>query len=260
MFDVPKSKRVRREELDSPQSSISPEPDPAIQTLIQTRLDDELGPIESISLENASENADTEGEALGLRLFTRPIGKSTSAHIIVREESISDDDREPGLVNPERDKSYYFAKPLDAEQLRRYESIAVDTADIIVKSKDPCPGLRHPWRSTAISATGKILTLLGKHVKEELVSSKRKRPGKVARIKSRKKIAAEDVKKGLKASKVQEKKIAKSALNEEETEAEREKRMQRNREKKAKKKLRHQAKKVTDGTTESAAETGAGPE
>lgn len=164
---------------------------------------------------------------------TQPISK-------IRLKSPTPTNAEPGLENPHRKKSYYFTDPLEPEELQRLASTAVPGRDIQARSCSFCPGSSYPWKVLHIRATKREALVLAKAsaVYDDLVAepSKRKRPGKQARIKSRTKQAT------IKAAQEQDQKAAE--LKEI---ADREKRTRRNREKQAKKRAREKVKKAADG-------------
>lgn len=172
-------------------------------------------------------------------LFAHTPGQSKSEPQAsrIRLKSPTPTDAVPGLENPHRDRSYYFREPPTPEELQRFKSAVVSGHDVQARSCSFCPGSSYAWKVHHIRATKSQALVLANasSVYDSLLqkSSKRKRPGKQARIKTRTKLAE------AKAAQEQDQKAAE--LKEA---ADREKRTRRNREKKAKKKSREKAKKA----------------
>lgn len=229
---------VRRSELYSGESS-------PIASPISDGIKDII-PFEFIE-QPASQNAQDEEDEdeMDFCLFApTPRQQTRDSQPIsrIRLKSPTPTNAEPGLENPHRDQRYYFAEPLGPQELSRLESIAVSGEDVKALSRSYCPGSSYPWKVQHIQATRSEALLLAKAnaVYDTLrlqqgESSKRKRPGKQSRIKSRTKLAL------AKVTELEEQKAAE--LKEI---AEREKRTRRNREKKAKKKVREKAKKAAE--------------
>lgn len=173
-------------------------------------------------------------------LFAHTPGQAKSEPQVsrIRLRSPTPTDAKPGLENPHRDRSYYFTQPPTLEELQRFEFAAVSGHDVKAQSCSFCPGSLYAWKVHHIRATKSQALVLANasSIYDSLLqkSSKRKRPGKQARIKTRTKRAE------AKAAQEQHQKAAE--LKEV---ADREKRTRRNREKKAKKKSREKAKKAS---------------
>jgi len=190
--------------------------------------------------EHAQTCENEEEDGVEFRLFAAPAKDANGASQKIRYQSPKADDRPPGLVNPYRDRGYYFAAELSAEQRAQYASVVLSTQDVVALSKQPWPGAHLPWRVTRLSASGRVISALKSHASAPAAVNdegrKRARPGKKARIAARKKLAAKRVKEELASQSRAEKEVA-----------DREKRTQRNREKKVKKKQRDKVKKIVVG-------------
>lgn len=230
---------MKRSELESGDSSTEASPRSGhVENLI---------PFEFIehALPETEQHVEDEDE-MDFCLFAPTPGKPKDTQPVsrIRLKSPTPSNAEPGLENPHRDQGYYFTKPLSPEQLESFQSTAVSGQDIKTRSCSLCPATSYPWKLTHIKATKSQALLLQKAcaVYDVQEPTKRKRPGKQARIKSRTRLAM------TKAAEVENQKAA--AVKEL---ADREKRTRRNREKKAKKKIREKAKKASSAGNAGAA-------
>ncbi|KAK3064674.1 hypothetical protein LTS18_005005, partial [Coniosporium uncinatum] len=235
---------VRREDLYSSPSSTSPSPDREFEDIFRSRLGPAFEPTPAAfaPLEQTQKHGDEGEDEVEFRLFAAASKDANRASQKIRIQSPEADDRPPGLVNPYRDRSCYFAAELSVEQRAQHASVVLSTQDVVVLSKQPWPGAHLPWRVTRLSASGRVMSALNSHASASAPATvddaikKRTRPGKKARIAARKKLAAKRAKQELASQSKAEKEAA-----------EREKRTQRNREKKVKKKERDKAKKMMVG-------------
>lgn len=184
------------------------------------------------------QNVDDE---LDFLLFAPAAGATKDAAEVarIRVETPPLTDGELGFVNPNRDESYYFTHEILEDERLHLEAAAVTGLDVLARSKSIWPGTSYPWKVLSIENTNRQRinisnsnTLYAKLLDSQ-TASKRRRPGKKARIKVRTKLAA------TKARKDENRKAAEQKEAEE-----REKRTRRNREKKVKKKQRETAKKT----------------
>lgn len=181
---------------------------------------------------------DEEGDAeeVEFRLFAPSSKAATSILTKIRLLSPAADDRPPGLINPERPRSYYFQDSLSPKLRQQLQFAAVSGAEVIARAKTPCPGLSLPWRVTTIIAKGvSISTDKSAVTNQTNVPRKKKRIGKKSRIAIRQKIAkdSERLEKERQAA-------AEKALGD------RMKRAKRNKEKKQKKRERDKVKKLAE--------------
>jgi hypothetical protein len=161
----------------------------------------------------------------------------------IRLKSPSPDDAEPGLVNPERDRSYYFAGAPTHQLRKEFQESALSGEAVVALSHTLWPGMAYAWKVLHIPSTQRQRLLLARaHAPDANAApgisscSKRKRPGKKARLALRIGRVAEE-----------EKRVEMLKEAEAKEAAEREKRARRNREKKLKKKIREKAKKANAG-------------
>ncbi|KAF2647505.1 hypothetical protein K491DRAFT_304222 [Lophiostoma macrostomum CBS 122681] len=239
MFELPRAKRVRREELQSPASSPRSSPDPEVTELLRSRINDDYEFIATLedgdpTEHNAIAPAEASEDEVELILFA---GQSTTQRSNkIRLASPEVNPQSAGFVL-ERPRNYYFAEEIDRKRHGPLQSVAVDGDAVMKMSRQPWPGSALPWKVRSISANGlKTVVRIGHPptlVTVEEGEKTRKRKGKKARIALRKKLQASK-------SKQQQQAI----LAKEKAEADREKKTRRNREKKLKKKVREKAKKV----------------
>jgi hypothetical protein len=220
--------RVSRAHLRSPESTPEPESDPEVIHRLKR-----LGDLEYIH-QNPTETShgptqnEEDEDQMEFQLFatSKPEAPTTTK---IRLRSPTPQSTEPGFINPERDKNYYFATPLDPSQKEHLIHSAVSGDEILSRSHAPHPGMAYPWKVlhlplSSLSREARIQSVSGTRlskVADDVEKKKRTRPGKAYRIKLRTRAAEERAKKE-EAAKLKEGKEA----------AEREKRMRRNREKK----------------------------
>lgn len=235
------AKEVRREDLHSPASSPRSTPDPELQALLRSRLQQQFtfttaeADTDALDVHDAANSDEEEAE---LRLFANTSTSAPAAQKI-RLSSPGAGNGEPGFV-VKKPRSYYFADDPTSEDDVCLAAAAIDGNTIRELSQLPWPGCKLPWKVTHVSPTGITKDVLVGHppsvatVVEPI--HKRTRKSKKTRIAIRKKLQA------TKTKREEQAKLAK-----EKDEAEREKRTRRNREKKLKKKAKSQAKKLEGG-------------
>lgn len=228
--------RVRREELESPNSSPRSTPDPEIEELLRSHIRNEFTftttdtDIADVHDAIASDEEETE-----LRLFaTGPSTNAPTTHKIrLSSPGAGTGD---GAFIVKKPRSYYFADEPTSKDELRLKAAAIDGKTILELSHQPWPGCALSWKVRSISAAGLKKEVLVGHpprlVTLEETTRKRTRKGKKTRIAIRKKLQA-----------TKNKDEEQARLAKEKEEAEREKRTRRNREKKVKKKAKAQAKK-----------------
>ncbi|KAF2183810.1 hypothetical protein K469DRAFT_201407 [Zopfia rhizophila CBS 207.26] len=247
MFDLPSVKRVRRNELQSPQSSPRSSPDPTFTEVLRSHVQDEFDFTATYTTNEAV--IDEEKEEIELRLFSVPTSSAPQSHKI-RLASPETGNGEPGFIMPNRPRNYYFTDGVDSGKEAELQAVAVDGETVMKWAQEPWPGCVLPWKVRTVSSAGlKKVVLVGHSQKlveaNETGVKKRKRKGKKSRIALRKKIQASKTKDDEKAR-----------LEREKEEAEREKRARRNREKKVKKRARDKAKKLEGQATTNEWDTG----
>ncbi|PSN60207.1 hypothetical protein BS50DRAFT_211473 [Corynespora cassiicola Philippines] len=248
MFEIPTAKRVRRDDLQSPASSPRSTPDPELEDLLRSRIQNEYA-FETAGNDVAMEDdavaaAGSDGDETELRLFAAPISSAPQTQKI-RISSPEVETGEPGFLR-KRPQSYYFADEVTSDREIELEAAAVDGEAVLQMSKIPWLGCALPWKVQKISPAGLRKEVLVGHPPQlftvEEKAQKRRRKGKKSRIAIRTKIQA-----------AKNKQSEKARLAQEKEEAEREKRTRKNREKKVKKKEREKAKKLAEGGGESIA-------
>jgi len=246
---------VRRSDLDSPRSSRESSID--LDALERLRSNahfstDYTGPDITTAHrdDDAIPNDEAEEEEVAFRLFA-PTSSNTKEGTtqIIRLRSPTPMDLEPGLVNPVRDRSYFFTGDTSSDLAEEYAIAAVSGEDVRARSQSYWPGSAYAWKVLSIPRSQAMATLdqqqsFKKLLGSDASSKRRVRLGKKARIRKRQKLAA-------RKSKAEEEAHAK----EEKDRLEREKRARRNREKKNKKRARDKAKK-TNGNTVGGIEDG----
>ncbi|KAJ4985937.1 nucleolar protein [Stagonosporopsis vannaccii] len=251
MFDLPSAKRVRRDELRSPDESPRSTPDRDVQDFLRQRLSAEYA-FTTTEREpdhgDVQEAAQSDEDEAELRLFAAP-ANAAPATLKVRLTSPALDQGDGSGFLRKKPKSYYFAdEPTSDEELALHAS-AIDGSAVLELSRQPWPACAVPWKVRTLTKDGIKKAVLVGHpptlATVEEKESKRTRKGKKARIALRKKKQANKDK--------QEEKLKLAAEKEA---AEREKRTRRNREKKVKKKAKAQAKKAGG---EESAESGTHP-
>ncbi|KAK8200800.1 hypothetical protein M8818_006116 [Zalaria obscura] len=245
MFDLPEAKRVRRSDLDSPQSSRSSSPDSAVLDRLRASAQYDFVTVADPVSADKIEQDDGEEEELEFRLFapTTTTAQDEKPAQVIRLRSPSLEATDPGFLNPLRDHSYYFTDDKDTAKTEEYAIAAVAGEDLLSRSHSHWPGCTYAWKVISIPASQAKTALTTSDVLTPASATflpdaerKRTRLGKQGRIRKREKAAA------AKAKKEEE---AKS--KEEKERAEREKRAKRNREKKFKKRARDKAKKAAGG-------------
>ncbi|KAF2734869.1 hypothetical protein EJ04DRAFT_534600 [Polyplosphaeria fusca] len=231
MFELPDSKRVRRNELLSPASTPRSSPDPEVTELLRARAHDELAfTFGDQTIEEVANDEETE-----LVLFASTTDAQPTK---IRLPSLDAEGANAGF-SVKKPHSYYFADALGGQKKAELEASAIDATTIIELSKEPWPGCRLPWKSRTISASGMKKAVLVGHPQALAVVEekfhKRTRKGRKTRIALRKK---------LQASKERQEQATKAAMLKEDTE--REKRARKNRERKFKKRERDRAKKLAE--------------
>ncbi|KAJ4378869.1 hypothetical protein N0V86_005743 [Didymella sp. IMI 355093] len=245
MFDQPSAKRVRRDELRSPDESPRSTPDRDIEELLRQRISTEFAfttTEQPIAHDQDAEQSD-EDEA-ELRLFAAP-ANAAPATLKVRLTSPGLDKGDGSGFLVKKPKSYYFADEPTSDEELALRAAAIDGSTVLELSRQPWSACALPWKVTNITKDGiKKAVLIGHPpmlASVEEKEHKRTRKGKKARIALRKKKAAN-----------KDKQEERARLAAEKEEAEREKRTRRNREKKVKKKAKAQAKKADGEAVEGA--------
>ncbi|KAF2471243.1 uncharacterized protein BDR25DRAFT_333907 [Lindgomyces ingoldianus] len=238
------TKRVHRNELESPASSPGSSPDPTLTALLRSRACQEyvFKPVQSDTSEGEAA-AGGEDDETELRLFAAPASFAPQSHKI-RLSSPDAATGEPVFI-VKRPRSYYFTEHVDSERLSKLQAAAIDSETVIKMSGEPWPACALPWKVQTISPSGlKKGVLVGQprslFTVEEKVP-KRRRKGKKGRIALRKMLQA-----------ARTKQSEREELAKEKEEAEREKRTRRNREKKVKRKAREKAKKSAESEAKTA--------
>ncbi|KAL8392853.1 hypothetical protein RB595_002875 [Gaeumannomyces hyphopodioides] len=175
MFDLPESKRVRREKLyDSGSESESGGPeDAAAQATLQERLSSLLSfDVAPVVVEEDSSTA-RAGEAGGepaaapadevfeFKLFSAPKaagggGPAPVAKVVLEPADTAADQAggegsgDGGFVVPRRPLSHYVAAEPSAERRAQWELSAVTGDEVLARSTQRCWGLEKPWRVTKI--------------------------------------------------------------------------------------------------------------
>lgn len=225
---------VDRSELMPAEST--PRASPA-STLVKTR-DFEF--VQYAAPENEAA-PDEEGSELEFQLFAPAVSAcgETATATRIRLKSPQVESAAPGFVVPERKWNHYFTEIPSATRREEFNSAAISGYDILTGFRSIRPGSAYAWKVLHIPETRRQRVALSScdasyaDVRTIGARSKRTRPGKKARIASRRKLAV------VKARQEEERRA-----DELKKASEEEKRIRRNREKKAKKKLREKAKKA----------------
>lgn len=188
-------------------------------------------------------NGNGDDEELDFQLFAPSKSAESGGEVKeaqkVKLRSPSIDNSNPGFIQPDRDRNYYFANGLSAIEKENVEAAALTGQQILELSKSYRPGSAYEWKVLDLPKSPLSKTLRGangsafRRLTDRDDSRGRRRPGKKARIKVR---AKQDA--------LKEQQLAGKAASEAKEAAEREKRTKRNREKKVKKKMRDKAKKA----------------
>lgn len=236
---------VARADLHSPASSPEPEPDQAALERLKGSIAFDF--VSTQDLAALPDHLEDQAEDLDFRLFaTEPAAKDQRASEAqkIRLRSPTPQTGEPGFLQPDRPSSYYFVNSADSRRKEEFQQAALSGAQVSSLSKRPWPGSAYPWKVLHLPrssvkrsvlamsghANSDLFTKLGEMVSDE--STKRKRPGKKARIKVRVKLAAQ-------AARSEKARAGIEAKGR----AEREKRAKKNRDKKLKKRAKDKAKK-----------------
>jgi hypothetical protein len=129
-------------------------------------------------------------EEIEFRLFAPSKKSDNNVVTKFRVHTPEADNRPPGLVNPERPRSYYFRDSLSPEAEKKIQLAAVSGDDVLARSKTPCPGWSMPWRVTVVTTKGVPISTPDPAIVQEAENvRKRKRKGKKSRIAIRQKLA-----------------------------------------------------------------------
>lgn len=230
---------MSRSELQSPQSTPEPAPDPeAIERLKrQSKLNYETHE----PLNNGEVDEQAEDEDLDFRLFATSNPETSTTATKIRLKSPTPQTTEPGFANGGRPLHYYFADPTK-KKVSQYTASALSGADILALSKHPWPGSAYPWKVLHLPASADLKSTMSStcHTAlftkllppENIGGRKRRRLGKKSRIRIRTQAAAS-------RAKVE---LAKAETEAREAAA-REKRTRENRAKKARKRMKERGKK-----------------
>ncbi|KAF9701321.1 hypothetical protein EKO04_000262 [Ascochyta lentis] len=252
LFDMPSAKRVRRDDLRSPDESPPSTPDRDIQDLLRQRMTTEFTYTttehDTAHGHDAVQSDEDEAE---LRLFAAP-ANAAPATLKVRLTSPGLDRGDGSGFLLKKPKSYYFADEPTSDEELALQASAIDGRTVLELSRQPWPACAVPWKVRTLTPAGMKKAVLVGHppmlATVEEKDPKRTRKGKKARIALRKKKQAN-----------KDKQDERAKLAAEKEEAEREKRTRRNREKKVKKKAKAQSKKMEgEGTAEAPTEQTAG--
>ncbi|CAK4033875.1 Hypothetical predicted protein [Lecanosticta acicola] len=196
-----------------------------------------------------NENVAEDDEEMDFYLFapseSNPQEATSVAKIRVNTPPLAEQDA--GFIRS-RDQGYYFTQPASAEQQREFEVAAMTGEQVLSHARSIWPGCAYGWKVLHVHDTKRQRLLLSgsESLQSKLaggnILTKRKRPGKKARVRVRTKAAAT---------------TAREEQNQRDAEAkeaaEQEKRIRRNREKKVKKKQRDKAKKAAAAAVEDGA-------
>jgi outer membrane biosynthesis protein TonB len=240
---------VRRDELRSPAESPRSSPDPDLEALLRSHIQQEFTfAAPDYADADAKDDVVSDQDETELRLFAAPANAAPTT-LKIRLSSPGAADADPHFI-VKKPRSYYFADQPTDEQLANYQASAIDGKTVLELSRQPWPACAMPWKVTSLSAAGMKKAVLVGHPPTlatlDETPHKRTRKNKKTRIALRKKKQAQLVKQEERAKQAQEKE-----------EAEREKRTRRNREKKVKKKAKAQAAKAAGQTAETEAAAGA---
>jgi outer membrane biosynthesis protein TonB len=243
---------VRRDELHSPAESPRSSPDPDLEALLRSHIQQEFTfAAPDYADADAQDDVVSDPDETELRLFAAPANAApTTLKIRLSSPGAADDNPHFIVKKP---RSYYFADQPTHDQLAKLRAAAIDGKTVLELSRQPWPACAMPWKVTTLTAAGMKKTVLVGHPPTlaalDETPHKRTRKNKKTRIALRKKKQAQLVK--------QEER---TKLAKEKEEAEREKRTRRNREKKVKKKAKAQAAKAADQTAQTEAAVGPGAE
>ncbi|KAK6079434.1 nucleolar protein [Seiridium cupressi] len=256
MFELPNSKRVRREELyDEVASDHEASLDEAAENDLRGKLSAQLSGLLDFDIapnvaavQQAQPTEPEEAEAVPagepegeLSFEFRLFRDEAPTHKVVIEQNDDDPEArgEGAFVVPKRPISYYIAGEPDSAIVEKFRFAAVTPDYIFADAKQRRWGLEKPWHVTHITITGGPSgkgSLKSSTEDTQMADDKRKRPGKKRRIILRtrekaKKEKAEAAKKQLE-TKEEHLKAKKRRLN---------------REKKLKRRAKEKEKKAADG-------------
>ncbi|TKA79834.1 hypothetical protein B0A55_02782 [Friedmanniomyces simplex] len=221
--------------IDSPAAS-TPDRFPELDAIQYRKAANGL---EYVTKTGESAQASEPDDDLDFRLFATPSAPGAAkAESKIRLRSPTPQTTAAGFIVMERDRRYYFADAFTTATKETYVRVALSGAQILALSRTPWPGSAYPWKVLNLPPVkGKGKTQPAQP-SDQLTSetggaSKRKRPGKKARIQIRAKLATSRVE----AGKREVDAAAREAV-------EREKRVRLNRVKKLRKRARDKAKKA----------------
>jgi hypothetical protein len=176
---------VRREELGS--ASPTSSPDRELQQLFLERVGFSYtygansATVDKSTLDRV-DGSEQEDE-LEFRLFAKSARASEAATARIRIRSPTRDGDQAGLLRS-RPRSFYFKENSSPKAQLRLRGTVVTGEEVLARSKQPCPGLRVPWRVAVIPQSSHTV----KPEQEDLVRTDKKgQKGKKARIATRKK-------------------------------------------------------------------------
>ncbi|KAL9113897.1 MAG: hypothetical protein Q9227_002031 [Pyrenula ochraceoflavens] len=242
MFEFPKTKRVKREDLrdrsSSPSEASSPQGTDSVTytEALKHRYGEAVHiPIAETVDANAASTVEDDAEATSLefRLFSGRAKHASSTPVKEQTSVARINIRSPtptaggggGFVNPHRPRSYYFTPSIDGcEKRQEYQVAAIDGRDLCLRAKSTnWPGMHLPFRLIKLPPSSSVAPALklGDSSTSAHVQRRRSRPGKKRRIAMRKRATVQSAK----------------------IEEERMKKTQKNSRKKAKKRERDKARK-----------------
>ncbi|KAK4894281.1 hypothetical protein LTR27_007414 [Elasticomyces elasticus] len=223
---------VSRADLVSPAGTPEPEQDSEITvqpqkfTFIRKTSEADNRPL-------IEDNADL----LDFRLFAPTSATGNASKIRLR--SPTPQTTAPGFVVHERNQNYYLAEPPSSADKVKYESAALSGAEVVALSRTPWPGSAYPWKVFHVTLKGSregSATRVNDMGTRPTSATKRKQPGKKARIQVRVKLAAQRAEAGKQQIDAKAREIA-----------DREKRVRLNRAKTLRKRAREKARKAEVG-------------
>ncbi|KAK5730181.1 hypothetical protein LTR15_000115 [Elasticomyces elasticus] len=178
---------VSRADLISPLGT--PEPEQGSEIIVQ--------PEKFTFISKASEAEDrplaedTE-DLLDFRLFAPTSATGNASKIRLR--SPKPQTTAPGFVAHERNLNYYLAEVPSSADKGKYESAALSGTEVLALSHTPWPGSAYPWKVLHVISQGSregSAMAVNDIVIGPTPATKRKQPGKKARIQIRVKLAAQ---------------------------------------------------------------------
>ncbi|KAK6421731.1 hypothetical protein LTR81_005298 [Elasticomyces elasticus] len=180
---------VSRVDLLSPAGT--PEPEELSDLTAQVRPQKFKFVTKTSETDNFAFAKDNE-DLLDFRLFA-PTSATESANKI-RLRSPTPHTTAPGFVAHERNLNYYLAELSSSADKSKYESAALSGTEVLALSHTPWPGSAYPWKVLHVSSKGsrnRSATGVNDMVTGPTSATKRKQPGKKARIQIRVKLAAQ---------------------------------------------------------------------